>query len=223
MSNQLFSSKHGQDEDILIILSENSYIVQGPIPKELIPELSDILSIRPEKPDTVIIMGKRILTPRFVAHYLKSYNYSGRTHIAKPLPDIWKPLLDWCNTTILNKWKYEEAKRNNIIIGELHQFNQAMVNYYMNGLHYIGRHSDDEKQILNNFPIFSASFGQERTFRIRNKVDGGIVRDIVMKDGSFLLMCGNMQKEFTHEVPKVLGKKGESLKCRINITFRNFT
>lgn len=101
-------------------------------------------------------------------------------------------------------------------------FNQALVNYYMDGTHYIGKHSDDERQLKSDSPVFSASLGQERVFRIRYKTDGIIARDIPMEDGSFLMMCGDMQKEFTHEVPKVMGTKGALLKPRINVTFRIF-
>lgn len=43
-----------------------------------------------------------------------------------------------------------------------------------------------------------------------------------MPDGTFLVMGGTFQKEFTHEVPKINGVKGENIGKRINITFRQF-
>ena len=43
-----------------------------------------------------------------------------------------------------------------------------------------------------------------------------------MKNQTYLIMCGDMQKKYTHEVPKVSGKKGEEMGRRINITFRKF-
>lgn len=92
----------------------------------------------------------------------------------------------------------------------------------MNGGQYIGKHSDDERQLVENSVIFSASFGQTRIFRIRNKKDKTIVQDIKLEDRTFVVMCGDMQKEFTHEIPKVSGKQGERLRPRINVTFRIF-
>lgn len=90
----------------------------------------------------------------------------------------------------------------------------------MNGHHYIGKHSDDERQLIPNSPIFSASFGAERVFRIRDKADGSIVRDVVMTDNSFVLMGPGMQKRFTHQVPKITGNKGAATPARINVIFR---
>lgn len=191
-------------------LSDSSYYIIGKIPDHIKPDFNAMLLDKPDLPDTVIMMGKPILTPRFVAHYLKPYYYTGRTHEALPLPDTLAPLLQWANSVLLPSMQFTNA------------FNQVLVNYYMNGLQYIGKHSDDERQLIKGSPIFSASFGQERVFRIRNKTDGSIIEDVLLKDGTFILMCGNMQKEFTHEVPKVMGQKGSSLTPRINVTFRVF-
>lgn len=191
-------------------LTDTSYYISGKIPDHATFNFDDMLSHKPTLPDTVIMMGKPVLTPRFVAHYLKPYYYTGRVHEAQPLPTNLAPLLEWANSTLLPSIPISGT------------FNQVLVNYYMNGLHYIGRHSDDERQLVQNSPIFSASFGQERTFRIRKKSDGSVVEDIAVKDGTFILMCGDMQKEFTHEIPKVMGQKGSNLSPRINVTFRMF-
>ncbi len=174
-----------------------------------------MMKFKPDKPDTVIMFGKEVLAPRSSAHYLQDYHYTGRVHTADPLPEIYQPLIDWCNEMVNNK-TFTNKRAN---VGE---FNQVLVNYYLNGLHYIGKHSDDEKQLLTGSVVFSASFGQERTFRIRKKLDNSIVKDITMKHGSFIVMGGDMQKEFTHEVPKIMGNKGLKLKPRINVTFRMF-
>lgn len=205
------------DETRTIQLSKNSYVITGKVPEECVPDFAEMMSLRPHVPDTVIMMGKPVLTPRFVAHYLKPYYYTGRTHEAKPLPEVFTPLLKWANEYLLPKW----AEEHSLPKGDV-KFNQVLVNYYMNGLHYIGKHSDDEKQLLQGYPIFSASFGESRTFRIRTKTDDSIVHDHIMENGSFLLMCGDMQKEFKHEVPKMLGKKAENCLPRINVTFRVF-
>lgn len=69
----------------------------------------------------------------------------------------------------------------------------------------------------------SISLGQERLFRIRKKYTKEIVQDIVLKNGDVILMENDFQQKYTHEIPKVSGKKGQHLQRRINITLRCFT
>ena len=196
-------------------LNETGWYISGQIPKKLCISIDKLMQHRPKELGTVVMMGKTINTPRFVEHYLKPYYYTGKIHASKDLPVLFQPLLDWANKN-MEEGKFSPNKE------KCPSFNQVLVNYYMDGSHYIGRHSDDEKQLVPNSPILSLSFGETRTFRIRNKSDKEIVNNIDMKDGTFILMGGKMQKEFTHEVPKILGMKGTTLKPRVNITFRVF-
>ena len=48
-------------------------------------------------------------------------------------------------------------------------YKQILCNWYENGNHYIGPHSDDETQLVKNSAIYSFSFGQERDFVIKSK------------------------------------------------------
>ena len=187
-------------------LSATSYVLQGRVPAHVCPDFSALMQLKPEQAGTVIIYGKPVKTPRFTAHYLRPYHYTGMMHPAEPLPDILKPLLKWTNESLSGSTA----------------FNQALVNFYVTGNDYIGKHSDDERQLVPGSAVFSASFGQSRLFRIRDKATGMILKDIVMEDGTYLLMGGDMQKEYTHEVPKVAGEKGKRLGARINVTFRSF-
>lgn len=196
-------------------LSDKSFIISGTLPDNVCPNFKSMMLLKPQEVDTVIIFGKQIPTPRFVAHYEKAYNYTGRLHEAQPTPDIIRPLLDWCNENVENGLFTNGESCST-------RFNQVLVNYYLNGLHYIGKHSDDERQISPNSVIFSASFGETRTFRIRKKKTNEIIKDIQMSDRSYIIMGGDMQKEYTHEVPKIIGAKGLKIKPRINITFRMF-
>lgn len=211
----------GKEKQVEIIsrtnLSSVSSFLAGNLPDNVCPSFEQLMSLKPEIRGRVVMMGKEIDTPRYVAHYIKPYYYTGKMHEAADLPDILRPLLTWAN----NKLKKDEF---GVIENKNMEFNQVLVNFYLDGLHYIGKHSDDEKQLEHGMPIFSASFGETRIFRIREK-DGGsgtIVKDIDMKDKSYVVMCGDMQKEFTHEVPKILGNKGLALKPRVNVTFRCF-
>jgi alkylated DNA repair dioxygenase AlkB len=197
-------------------MEHGAFIINGQLPFSLHMDLDELLTLKPEQVNTVIILGREIPTPRFVAHYIRPYSYTGKSHAAEPLPELLQPLLDWANRYCSEQpeWRglYEAGK----------EFNQALVNFYMDGLHYIGKHSDDERQLEENSPIFSISFGQTRTFRIRTKSDSAIIRDISMKNNSFIVMGGTMQKHYTHEVPKVMGQKGAALGPRVNVTFRMF-
>lgn len=190
-------------------LSACSYYLHGRIPPNVCPDFDTLLCQKPEALGSVVIFGKPVATPRYTAHYLRPYTYTGAVHDAEPLPDELKPILDWANETFAAVGKK--------------LYNQALVNYYMDGNHYIGKHSDDERQMARGSSVFSASFGQSRIFRIRNKKTRKIVQDIEMSHGTYIVMCGDMQKEFTHEVPKVMGEKGKKMKTRINVTFRSFT
>ena len=95
-------------------------------------------------------------------------------------------------------------------------FNGILVNQYMNGLDYIGAHSDDETSLGNN-GVVSISTGANRKFRIRNKQTKKIEKDIIMTNGMILHMGGDFQKEFTHEIP--IQKK--ITEPRLSFTFRD--
>lgn len=193
-------------------LSPRSWILTGRLPVHI--PIAELLTLRPEEPGRVVMTGREISTPRFVAHYLRAYKYSGMIHPAQPLPMLLQPLLDWANSRA-ESWGGPPGWR----------FNQALVNFYMDGAHYIGAHSDDETQLVPDGIIFSASFGQERTLRIKPKQKqdvGKSPRDITCPNGTFIVMGGNMQQEFTHEVPRVTGRKAASMEPRVNVTFRMF-
>jgi alkylated DNA repair dioxygenase AlkB len=94
-------------------------------------------------------------------------------------------------------------------------FNGILVNEYPDGTHYIGKHSDDERA-LSSAGVVSVSFGDSRKFRIRDKATNKIVMDIPTNSNEILIMGGDFQKEFTHEVP--VEKKITT--ARISFTFR---
>ena len=98
------------------------------------------------------------------------------------------------------------------------KYNATFFNWYKNGSEYISAHRDDEHGLVPGSTIASLSFGDVRTFRIRDYLTKKIVLDVQLKHGTLFVMGGDFQKEFTHEVPKT--KK--SLHKRINITYRNF-
>ena len=192
-----------------IQLSKRSWIETHSLPPNYRlsdSEFTKLWNNHPKEKGRVKIWGKYVETPRWHASYGYDYIFSGQKlgDYGRKIPSYIKKLLKFTN--------------NNEDI----PYNQVLINWYENGHHYIGRHSDDETQLISGSSIFSLSIGAERKFRIRDKKTKKIVKDIILKNGQVVVMCGDMQKEFTHEIVKIAGKKGENVGQRINITFRKF-
>lgn len=99
-------------------------------------------------------------------------------------------------------------------------FNGVLLNFYPDGEHYIGPHSDDESALSTGGKVVSLSLGSERTFRIRDKITKKIIKfsgkEISTKSGRLLVMSGDFQKHYTHEIPK----QSKIKYPRISLTFR---
>ena len=98
------------------------------------------------------------------------------------------------------------------------KFNGILVNRYENGEKYIGAHGDDENGLdKTKSMVVALSYGAVRNFRIRDAVTKKIYMDIPTTPCMLLVMEGQFQKEFTHEIPPQLKIKDE----RISLTFRH--
>jgi alkylated DNA repair dioxygenase AlkB len=96
------------------------------------------------------------------------------------------------------------------------KFNSVLLNYYRDGNDSVAWHSDSEK-ILGRHPIIaSVSFGQVRSFDIRNKQDHTEKYSVRLEHGSFLLMKAGLQEQWEHRI----AKSTKPMKARINLTFR---
>lgn len=97
----------------------------------------------------------------------------------------------------------------------------GLAQHYTGGTKCIGSHSDDESALDKSGAsrVVSISFGATRTFRIRNKATEEIVLDYPQASGTLLVMEGEFQNQFTHEVP-VQKRVNEE---RISVTFRHHT
>jgi alkylated DNA repair dioxygenase AlkB len=95
------------------------------------------------------------------------------------------------------------------------EFNSVLLNRYRDGNDSISWHTDAEKELGQNPVIASVNFGAERTFQLRHKVTKERI-DILLKHGSLLIMLGELQHFWQHQVPKTKKVKTE----RINLTFR---
>lgn len=180
-------------------------------------KFQEIWNLHPTTSSEVLIMGKLTPIPRYQQAYLRDYKFSGVEAKSLPLPEILEPYLTWANDLGYGK------------------FNQFLLNWYEDGNHYIGSHSDDEKQLKSNSPIITITLCQLsgadkkgntkkvtlRKFRIRDK-EKNIVKDIETSNGLVIIMGGAFQSEFKHEIVKIAGKKSAEVGPRISITLRQF-
>ena len=91
-----------------------------------------------------------------------------------------------------------------------------MLNYYRNGKDSNGWHADNEKELGLNPIIASVSFGEERVFHLKHNSIADAKQKITLQHGSLLLMKGETQHFWKHQIPKTTREIGP----RINLTFR---
>lgn len=181
---------------------EGEVIYEGSVfnRKQTTSYYQNLLHHIPWQNDEAIIFGKHHITKRKVAWYgdkAYSYTYSGVTKQAH----LWTPEL------LQLKQKVEEISSTT--------YNSCLLNLYHDGTEGMGWHSDAEKTLLENGTIASITFGAERKFSFKHKVTKQRV-DILLENGSLLLMKGTTQKNWLHRLPPT--KKVFS--PRINLTFR---
>jgi alkylated DNA repair dioxygenase AlkB len=81
----------------------------------------------------------------------------------------------------------------------------------------MGWHQDNEPELGEKPTIASVSFGASRQFQMRHKFDKSVSKfNIQLQHGSVLIMSGETQKYWQHQIPKTKKQVGE----RINLTFR---
>jgi alkylated DNA repair dioxygenase AlkB len=97
-----------------------------------------------------------------------------------------------------------------------HQFTSVLLNLYRNGNDSNGWHADNEKALGKNPVIASLSFGETRPFHFKHRHIKDERHKINLNHGSLLLMRGEMQHYWLHQIAKTKKTIGE----RINLTFR---
>lgn len=170
-------------------------------------EVESLWRAQPDTQDSITVFGKTHKIPRFQRFYADcgSYRYSGKTMKAYPLQH---PLL---LRALAQANDFEKQ----------FDYNGILVNWYESGLHSMGLHADNEPELKTGAPIYSYSFGASRIFRIRQfsqKASEKIRIDILLENQSLLIMGGDMQRYFKHELPKSRSVSG----ARINLTIRAF-
>lgn len=150
--------------------------------------------------DEAVIFDKKIITKRKVAWYGDNnyaYTYSKSTKVALP----------WTNELSALKKMTEEKTGT--------KFNSCLLNLYHNGEEGMAWHSDDEKALGKETTIASLSLGAARKFSFKHKATKE-KRDIILDNGSLIIMKGKTQSCWLHSLPKSVKVKHP----RINLTFR---
>lgn len=152
------------------------------------------------KQESMNMYGKKIDFPRLTAWYGendKPYSFSGIT--LQPLP--------WSSDILSIKNKIEPVSKT--------VFNSVLLNLYRDGSDSISWHTDAEKELGSNPVIASVNFGATRKFQLRH-INTKEKIEVELSHGSLLIMQGELQHFWQHQVPKTSKPVGE----RINLTFR---
>ena len=95
-------------------------------------------------------------------------------------------------------------------------FTTVLLNLYRDGKDSNGWHADNEKELGKNPIIASVSLGAERIFQLKHISLKEAQLKINLEHGSLLIMKGETQHFWKHQIPKTSKIVGP----RINLTFR---
>lgn len=155
----------------------------------------------PWQQDAITVFGKTLLQPRLTALFGnegKPYSYSNIVM----QPHKWNPILTFIKEEIENVCNKK--------------FTTVLLNYYRDGKDSNGWHADNEKELGNNPLIASVSFGAKRAFHLQHNTIKDAKQKIMLENGSLLIMSGETQHYWKHQIPKTAKDIGP----RINLTFR---
>ncbi|WP_048331341.1 alpha-ketoglutarate-dependent dioxygenase AlkB family protein [Bizionia psychrotolerans] len=151
--------------------------------------------------DSITVFGKTHPQPRLTALYAnneKPYSYANIIMQPKLL------------TSELQKIKIDIEK-----IAKA-EFTSVLLNRYRTGTDSNGWHADNEKTLGKNPIIASLSLGAPRYFHFKHRTIKSEKHKLLLESGSLLIMAGEMQHHWLHQIPKTKKEVGE----RINLTFR---
>ena len=155
----------------------------------------------PWQQDEITVFGKTHPQPRLTALFGnegKPYSYSNIVM----QPHSWNSLLTFIKNEV------EEICKEN--------FTTVLLNLYRDGKDSNGWHADNEKELGRNPVIASVSFGAERSFHLQHNTISDAKLKLTLQNGSLLLMKGETQHNWKHQIPKT----AKEIKPRINLTFR---
>lgn len=152
------------------------------------------------KQESMSMYGRKVAFPRLIAWYgddNKPYSFSGITLYPSP----------WLS-------ELQEIKNKIEPLAGI-SFNRVLLNLYRDGRDSVSWHTDAEPELGRNPVIASVSFGAARKFQLRHLHTKEKI-ELELTHGSLLIMQGELQHYWQHQIPKTSKMVGE----RINLTFR---
>ncbi len=184
-------------------LPDGHHVQLARLPPELLPDpagLDALWSLHPAEYHVITMHGRPVATPRWQQAYGADYHYTGRVNRAEPVTPAMAPYLAF-------------ARRIDP------RLNGLLFNWYDAAhAHYIGKHRDSTKHMIDGAPIVTISLGATRLFRLRPWRKAGMI-DLEADHGSVIVIPYATNLAWTHEVPHRAGDRGR----RISITLRGFT
>jgi alkylated DNA repair dioxygenase AlkB len=171
-------------------------------PQEADDHFDALISEIDWRQEQIRMFDKTTNIPRLTAWYgddEKPYTYSGIE--MQPSP--------WTERLLVIKTRVESLSETT--------FNSVLLNQYRDGSDSVAWHADNEPELGPVPVIGSVSFGATRDFQFRsNDPSGeGVTTTIELRHGDVLVMGGDTQKFWNHQIPK-----RANASTRINLTFR---
>lgn len=151
--------------------------------------------------DSMNFYGKTVNLPRLTAWYgdmSKDYSYSGIEQKTK----------SWTTELLFIKQRVEQHSKV--------KFTSVLLNLYRDGSDSVSWHRDNEKVLRIDPIIASVSLGAMRTFKFRHVDNHAMVKSIELHNGTYVLMKGETQQKWEHQIPKTKSISSP----RISLTFR---
>ena len=186
-------------------LDEENFLQTTMLPDELIwrdTVFDTAWNLHPAKRHVVKIFGRLVEVPRWQQAYGATYRYTGSSNDALPVPLEFVALLTHVQQEIDDR------------------LNGILLNWYEGGDDYIGPHHDDTRDLVEDTPIVTVSYGEARKFRLtRGKGKEKFTVDQVADVGRVFVMPWGTNLAWKHSVPKSKRYSGR----RISVTFRAFS
>lgn len=178
-------------------------VLRGRLPAALLPDhaaFEALWSLHPSDYHEIQMHGRPVATPRWQQAYGADYHYTGRVNHALPATVEMRPYLAWAQGRV-------DPRLNGLL------FNW----YDAEHAHYIGKHRDSIRGMIEGAPIVTMTLGAARIFRLRPWKGAGFV-DLVADHGAVIIIPYATNLAWTHEVPHRASDRGR----RISITLRAF-
>ena len=184
-------------------LPDGLVVQLGRLPATLLPDpagLAALWELHPSEYHVITMHGRPVATPRWQQAYGADYHYTGRVNRGLPPTPEMLPFLAWSREQVDPR------------------LNSLLFNWYdAEHAHYIGKHRDSTRDMVDGSPIVTISLGATRLFRLRPWRGSGMI-DLEADHGAVIVIPYATNLAWTHEVPHRASDRGR----RISITLRGF-